>query len=310
MKWVRQYLIVAAVAAPILLLLILVQISNSVTAAEGSQVTTSTTGVLDTEDRQARATAINAVEQWLSTSPSPLPTGEVVSWDGAQTVPDVAEPEQGRTREEMGWPDLEVHSLTLSTASGTLYRAEVTLELTAAGAVAASTPSLIPYTPTGDATTGISWPGAVTVQPADAVSQAATAWAEAFTSGDPAKLRLLVGDEDATHAYVPLSGVTLEDFSVTAAAVHPSADTVSDGANRLMVRAEGRLAWRGQPEDELDGRKVAYDLLVTGANTGSPRVVAWGGPGTGPTLEPFTNAAVGVEIVANGTGETDTEGQD
>ena len=31
-------------------------------------------------------------------------------------------------------------------------------------------------------------------------------------------------------------------------------------------------------------------MLVTGADTAAPRVVAWGGPGTGPTLVPFGNA--------------------
>ena len=35
---------------------------------------------------------------------------------------------------------------------------------------------------------------------------------------------------------------------------------------------------------------VTFDVLVTGADTAAPRVVAWGGPGTGPTLVPYGNA--------------------
>lgn len=306
-RWIRNYTWASALLFPLALVAVVVMLSEQNAAVDRALATieeANNASVMDVEDSQARAASINAVEQWLSTTPSPLPTGKVVSWDGAKTIPDLAEPEPGRTREEMGWPDLEVHTLTLSTAAGTLYRAEVTLELTPAGAVPASTPSLIPYTPTGQSTAGVPWPGATTVQPSEEVRQAAVTWAETFTSGDPAKLRLLVGDEDPNHAYVPLSGVRLDGFQVTTGAVHPTADNLQQGgdpggANRLMVRVEARLVWRGQPEDTLEGRKVSYDLLVAGANTGSPRVVAWGGPGSGPALEPFANAVDGVDLVAS-----------
>ena len=54
------------------------------------------------------------------------------------------------------------------------------------------------------------------------------------------------------------------------------------------------LPWNGQGADDSGAQTLAtYDLLVTGADTAAPRVVAWGGAGTGPTLSAYDNAVAG-----------------
>ena len=138
---------------------------------------------------------------------------------------------------------------------------------------------------------------------------AVNAWARAFTSGDPAQLRLLVADEDATHSYVPLPAVELLEAEVLGAAPAPDAVTAdADGRSVdpdiLMVRADLILGWPGQKTQDrnpADFASSTFDLLVVGTNTASPRVVAWGGPGAGPTLTQYGNAAAGVEINARDT---------
>jgi len=124
---------------------------------------------------------------------------------------------------------------------------------------------------------------------------AVQAWAAAYTSGDPAALRLTVGDPDPARGYLPLTGVAAADTTVG-----PS--TVLDPAT-VAVRVELAITWpTAEPagsataavtspaEPPAAAAKVAFDVLVTGADTAAPRVVAWGGPGTGPELTPFRNA--------------------
>ena len=69
-----------------------------------------------------------------------------------------------------------------------------------------------------------------------------------------------------------------------------------DGQGRARVLT---LTWDVTRTTELpgtaaakttSGQSVSFDVLVTGADTAAPRVVAWGGPGSGPTLVPFGNA--------------------
>ena len=63
--------------------------------------------------------------------------------------------------------------------------------------------------------------------------------------------------------------------------------TIDVGRRPHRRRSEPR---RRQPRTRRPPPPVAFDVLVTGADTAAPRVVAWGGPGTGPTLVPFGNA--------------------
>ena len=62
----------------------------------------------------------------------------------------------------------------------------------------------------------------------------------------------------------------------------------------MVVSLTMTLPWNGQGADDSGAQTLAtYDLLVTGADTAAPRVVAWGGAGTGPTLSAYDNAVAG-----------------
>ena len=51
------------------------------------------------------------------------------------------------------------------------------------------------------------WPGRDAGPATESVTAAVRAWAAAYTSGDPAALRLTVGDPDRGRTYLPLTGV-------------------------------------------------------------------------------------------------------
>lgn len=130
---------------------------------------------------------------------------------------------------------------------------------------------------------------------AEQVSAAVRAWAAAYTSGDPAALRLTVGDPDAGRTYLPLTGA-----GAAATTVGPC--TALDAAT-VAVRVELTIRWATtQPQTPTAAPATgepqapppaAFDVLVTGSDTAAPRVVAWGGPGTGPALVPYGNAVAG-----------------
>lgn len=306
---IRTYLRVSAFGFVPVLFLVIVLLGNSV----GEQEEPPAPSVnMTLQETQARAVAMETVATWLAAEPSPLPTGRLLTWDGASKVPAAPPPEDGSGTGEEPLP-MDVHRMTLVTASGSLFTAEVSVETSNAGAVVAGGPSLIPYTPTPEQATNSAWPGVDELQAPGAVVDAVDAWSRAFTSGDPSQLRLLVADEDATHSYVPLPAVELLGIEVRSTGPAPGAVTTdSDGGQLdpdvLMVRADLTLAWPGQdPSDRSpsDFAPSTFDLLVVGADTASPRVVAWGGPGSGPTLTQFGNAVAGVEINAQDTEESE-----
>lgn len=248
--------------------------------------------------RSAAQTSVNA---WLASSPSPLPGGSVLFWKGSHQVAPVvlpASPTGSPAVPEVApnAPSIEVDSFVLITTSNRMYTAEVQVALDPrGGAKTIAGPSLIPIAPAlGDSwASGVgSWQGLKSESPSDVVSQAVTVWARAYTSGDSAQIRLTVGDPTAGHAYIPLSGVSSVVPTVTGQA-QPGTDP-----SKVIARVQLSITWAGQtaPTDFGAARSqepsATFDVLVDKANTASPVVVAWGGPGEGPKLTPYQNAVV------------------
>lgn len=288
-RWARRLLWAGVFLFP------LVCFAAVVAFANGSSGRGSGSAVVQV-DPGARAAAITTVTDWLVSVPAPLPGGTIVSWDSARGLPSAA-PDKSNPKAVTA--TLTVHSLTVRDGSGSMYTVEVLVAVDDLGEVAVvGTPSLLPVAPSSDwASSLVVWPGTQTTTATDSVKSAVGAWVESFTSGDPARLRLTVGDPDSNHAYVPLGGLLGADHTVGAAAWLVDVD--GKPTSRMLVQVEVRFKWPrvGAPSDK--GPRVAtYDLLVEGANSAAPRVVAWGGVGTGPVLVEYGNAVVGRQLVA------------
>lgn len=232
------------------------------------------------------------VAEWLAQEPSPLPGGYILSWDGFTSI------EGGVAKNDTDNPAnaAELHTFTLATTLGdkpVFYDATVLVSVSdALGAIAAAEPTLLPRVPA--ATQGWSsqiWAGYDTAQVPDAVTQTAGQWAKAFTESADA-LRLYVGDEDPTHAYMPLQGARVLSTSISSAGY-----VKVEGEEKpkvLIARVELTLAW--STSADAKGSKVMYDVRIEQAHTASPRIVAWGPSGTGPTLEKYGNAITGMAL--------------
>jgi hypothetical protein len=274
-----------------------------------------------TTDSPRKGRAIVEVENWLGTNPEPVPGGQFLSWNSVDKLPD--KPLEKNEEPPADPPVVEVHRLTVASESGALFDVDVQLATTKAeGTAVVAGPSLIPQPPEGRSSStndASAWPSLESASIPEQGETAVQTWAQAFTSGDPDQLRIAVGDPDANAAYVPLSGVTVDSISLQEAGLRTMTDD-SDDPQPDLITAQVRLVldWDGmQPEDaeavantdepsdeptgaaEADDRvtqHVDYDVLITGASTASPRVVAWGGPGSGINLQPYDNGLEGRQL--------------
>ena len=184
-----------------------------------------------------------------------------------------------------------------------IFEADVEVALTASGPVALGGPSLMPVqlgpSAGSAATQSGPWPGLVaTTSVPPAVSQTVQSWADAYTSGNPATLALAVGDPDTADHYTPLSGV-----AAVAATVGEAAQVKGTTGDDMAVEVALDITWAGQQNGQStngpsggnqsavnpQGPQTTLDLLVERAHTAAPVVVAWGPPGSGPTLIAYKN---------------------
>lgn len=106
-------------------------------------------------------------------------------------------------------------------------------------------------------------------------------WGRAYATSDGSALRDLADDTAATaEMYRGLGNFTLLSSPEIRSAVQ-----VSPGV--IVVRARFIFVPQGAPA----GLSSDFDLLITASDSTKPRIVAWGVPGSGPSLQPYQNRA-------------------
>jgi hypothetical protein len=252
-------------------------------------------------DSPTKPVAMKSVQDWLDKQPSPLPGGKILSWDGVeiQAEPKTVTADNGDVEETQG---LQMHTMTLISPSGSFFTTKLQVAYSPVrGAKVLGAPTLIPRAPDEKQSWPNlrTWPNLVTASKLEPVEQAVTAWAKAFTSGDPDALRLAVGDTSANRSYVPLVQVKVSNVSVGDVAAHPLPKDAPEDQKITQVIAQVSFGveWDGQNlGTSSTPSRVTYDVLIDKADTASPQVVAWGGAGTGETLKPYMNAVEGRKI--------------
>lgn len=275
-RLIRWYVWGAVVGAPFLALLALASASHG----GGSSAISGASS-----PPGAELTAWQSAQTWLGQSPSPLPRGHIVTWEDATPVPSVVPP-----KGESGPPEEAWDERFLAETPQSWYYLDVEVVSTGTGQWApVATPSVL-QAPSSAATSGASvspWPrlSASSNVPAP-VSNSIGSWLAAYTSGDPQALLQATGDPSTADAYVPLRGVR----SASVAGVVAAANYGPPG--QMIVEAQFYVTWDGQSPMAVSGQQepMTMDLLVERATTATPVVVAWGPPGSGPSLRPYQNA--------------------
>ena len=270
-----------------------------VTSVSNSKTPTAPTQIELTSPGRNVATA--SVQAWLSENPSPLPGGSILSWDGATTI-------SGKS----GKVELDTFTLqrpipnTAQTPTGqAYYYYKATIEISLKGLIPIGGPGLseMPNSNLSQSNSVVSpWPTvdnlANSVTPS--VSQSISGWLQAYTSGSPTQLAVAVGDPNSSHFYTPMYGVQSATYTLVDSAFReaPNVAPVSSNndPNAQIVEIAVDFHWKGQKRVSSNsgsggvyGPPTTMDLLIERANTAAPIVVAWGQPGSGPTLQPYEN---------------------
>lgn len=255
----------------------------------------------------SHATATVAVKKWLATVPSPLPGGEIISWDSYRKTP-LPTGNEAKAISDSGVKSVEVHTFTVASEQGVQYEVQVQLAVGSgtSSATVIGEPSLGPIAPPLDSIgKDLSpWPTLPSGSAPDEVITAVQVWSKAFSSGDPALLLNTVGDTRKGVSYVPLNGMVINEESISITDVglkwgdnqNPNEE---DAPEQMLVQVEFEGYWPGTTSSQSALPVLTYDLLIDRANTASPRVVAWAGPGGGYWLEPYSNAVTGSVVSAD-----------
>lgn len=285
--WTRRYVKASVILCPLLLLVALAAVTKS-----QHQPVTPTSG----SPGQIAATV--ELDKWLAEHPSPLPGASILSYDGATSVT----PPKGYKGAPLSWKGAIEEFTLVSHPRSNPETWHVGIEVAldrSGGAVAISGPSFLPSVAAqpGAWSQGGPWPGlTVSSSVSGAVQTVINNWLSAYTSGSDAALHLAVGDPNPAHTYLALSGVRqASDTVIAAAPVGKPAD------GDLAVEVSISLLWDHEhlPPPSISGTsgspgpQTTMDLLVAHASSAAPVVVAWGPPGSGPSLRPYENAIGG-----------------
>lgn len=238
---------------------------------------------------EGRTAAVMAVEDWLRADPPPIPGGSVVAWESAEALSPHDTDAVTRRVGDLGEARLIAHRVVVRSDVGVLAALVLVASSPDGNQTVVGQMGLEPVAPTlQNLAATDAWTGLEPVEPSDSAQAAIAAWVDAFTSGDPDRLRLVVGDPTGGHHYLPMQGVAEATHDVHGAAV-PSAGTEE---GQLLVQVDVALEWDAQDEDEDSAAeaRVSYDVLVADPDSAAPRVVAWGAPGSGTGLTPYQNA--------------------
>lgn len=257
-------------------------------------------------DSPTKALAITTTEAWLAGPTSALPNGKFISWNGVSTMdkPALSDTEIEQETEQ---PTVEIHTMSVAGEDGRLYSTEVQVAtLASTGSKVVGDPSLIPVQTNGGGSIGDinPWPTSKQTSVTDGITQAAKTWASSYLSRDPSQLKQTIGDPSADHFYQPLYGASLVSVEVTAVSTMDFDPLDKERvAKTSLARVKVFLNWEGQTFDKSEAPFITFDLLLEKADTATPVVVAWGGPGSAPTLAPFGNAQNRAVIVPEVTAE-------
>lgn len=303
-KWMKRGVWLSIIMAPILALVALMWYMDTQNPDPTPQPPTS----LEINDSIGKNAAITTVEAWLEGDPQPIPGGTLISWNGytVQKKPAIVDEESRETAAGVIIPkwDREIHYFSVSSSNGMLF--QVTLEVDVdetLGARVEAIPFAEPLVPTvsgGWDDAGEPWYGYQSAQTTPGITSSVEAWVQAYVGGNPGALRNIVGDPNENHFYLPMSGIQKATVTVERVAYKPSDDPsagVEKNPDTVLARIKVALLWKGQVQKDSEAYAIYnLDLLIENADTASPRVVAWGGPGTGASLKRYGNAVVGVTI--------------
>lgn len=231
--------------------------------------------------------AYGMVEQWLATNPLDSPA-HIVSWDGMSQNPT----EQGAN----STPQVKEYQHTFTVVSNAdrwyMVKQTVTSDNKRLGNPAVD---IITAPQLADTSTPQSWKGEMNeVEHADALDNAVNQWGQALAGSDSSKLTVLVADPNTKHVYQPLMLADNATATLDRVAYAPMGEI--DKEDQTSNWAWGSVTVTIPATDNQQERSFSYDVLINNPD-GQGRVVAWGAPGSAPTLKAYQNRWLGEQAL-------------
>lgn len=214
------------------------------------------------------------VDSWLATGVLGDDAG-VVSWDGSGS----SQGTDGRNAVEV-----ETDVFTVRSGSG-WWRVEASMG--ASGPVSYPSATRLAVSDDAQAQETVSWSGTVgSLQPSEALTTLASKWGEALVGYDSDLLAVVVADEpDAAYQAQGLGTASAVDVQSAAYLDRGNVDRNEGVSDMAVMRVRVTLAAK---DERSQPTFVSWDVLVSDPD-GTPRVLAWGAPGTGASLREHAN---------------------
>jgi hypothetical protein len=261
-------------------------------SGKGSAVSTSGTP-------RASAFATSVASDWLAGRPYSVPTAsglEISTNQKSEPLPGVAQLTwTGFVASEENGRLLETNYFAVPGSPP--RRLAITVELTGNGPLLVAAPALEPVRAATSGGDAFDRRSQTQLQATGDLTRVVTDWAVAYTSNDRQRLKELTGDPDPNRTYSGLGGMTATNVQVLSLVEGPVENTA-------IARVQLRLVEKGFT------MPAEYDLLVSQWGTATPKVLAWGAAGAGPTLTIYLNAGNAISAATTttkpGTASTST----
>lgn len=230
-------------------------------------------------DETGKQAAYSAVSDWIVDSNPLGADASIVSWDGAKRV--------GSSAADKGTKAYQ-HKLTVRTDYGWW---SVVCTVTGDGKTVGQ-PSASRVQVDEGRDDGLGWAGALSdLSASDALTRLMTSFGGALAGFDADKLTVVVADPDPDAVFPVLGlgdvkGVTIDKASYLKSG---KVDKDSNTSDLAAVRITITLAARSDHDSDT---RMTYDVKVSDPD-GTPKILAWGPPGSGDTLRNYSNKWAG-----------------
>ena len=230
-------------------------------------------------DETGKQAAYSAVDDWIADSDPLGADATIVSWDGAKKV--------GTSPQDKGVKAFQ-HKMTVRTDYGWW---SVVCTVTDGGKTVGQ-PSATRIQVDEGRADGIGWASALSdLSASDALSRLMTSFGSALAGFDADKLTVVVADPDPDAVFPVLGlgdvkGVTIDKASyLKGGRIDKDTNTSDLAAVRITITLEPR-------SDHDSQTRMSYDVKVSDPD-GTPKILAWGPPGSGDTLKNYSNRWAG-----------------
>ena len=223
-----------------------------------------------------KQTAWAQVEDWLSDADPLGAQGEVVSWDGAKTTT----VDMGSDKKTTAYE----HQLTVHTAYG--WWKVVCTVLKDGSTIGYPSATRLDVDP--QQADSADWNDALSdLSPSDAMERLMTSFGDALVGYDSDKLTVVVSDSDPDAKYPVLGLGAAKDVKIDKASYLKSGHVDKDSETSDLAALRITITVAGRTQDASD-TMLSYDVKVSDPD-GTPKILAWGAPGTGDRLKKGAN---------------------